>query len=257
MSHYLVISSQECQGLAWHPPRDVSFAATHPLVPLHAGELAKAAATMPLAIVQEGGEWKLVGVAGLSQDHNLFIKDGQWLGQYKPQSLITWPFTVVNIGEKGVVTMDRNSGLLATDADEPGAEPFFNAQGLPTPALETSLSALKANHAKQRATQRALAALNTANVITPWPENLTTPMGMHINGLHMINEKALSQLDDAAFLSLRKTQALPLAYALNLSLQQSHLLTRLARLNPGQVAPPENLDSFFDSDEELSFNFDD
>ncbi len=256
MSNYLVISPKECQGLAWHPPRDVSFAATNPLVPLHAGELAKAAASMPLAIVQEGREWQLVGVAGLHQHHNLFIKDGQWLGQYKPQSLTTWPFTVVTIGEKGVVTMDRDSGLLAASADEPGAEPFFNAQGLPAPALEIALTTLKANHAKRRATQRALAALEAANVITPWPENLTAPMGMHISGLHMINEKALAQLDDEAFLTLRKSQALPLAYALNLSLQQSHLLTRLERLNPGHVAPPENLDSFFDSDEELSFDFD-
>tara|TARA_R110000751_G_scaffold184405_1_gene290842 strand:+ start:385 stop:1176 length:792 start_codon:yes stop_codon:yes gene_type:complete len=256
MSTYLVISPKECQGLAWYPPRDVGFAATNPLVPLHAGELAKAAATMPLAIVQEGREWKLVGVAGLRQDHNLFIKDGQWLGQYKPQSLTTWPFTVATIGEKGVVTMDRESGLVATDANEPGAEPFFNEHGLPAPALEAVLSALKANHAKQRATQRALAALNAAEVITPWPENLTTPMGMHINGLHMINEKALAQLEDDAFLTLRKTQALPLAYALNLSLQQSHLLTRLARLNPGQVATPENLDTIFGDEDDLSFDFD-
>jgi hypothetical protein len=256
MSNYLVISPKECQGLAWHPPRDVSFAATNPLVPLHAGELAKAAATMPLAIIQAGREWKLVGVAGLQQDHNLFIKDGQWLGHYKPQSLSTWPFTVVNMGEKGVVTMDSDSGLVADSDDESGAEPFFNTQGLPAPALEAVLSTLKANHAKQRATQKALATLNAAKVITPWPENLTTPMGMHINGLHMINEKALAQLDDDAFLTLRKSQALPLAYALNLSLQQSHLLTRLARLNPGHLAPPENLDSFFDSDEDLSFDFD-
>lgn len=256
MSNYLVISPKECQGLAWHPPRDVGFAATNPLVPLHAGELAKAAATMPLAIVQEGREWKLVGVAGLRQDHNLFIKDGQWLGHYKPQSLTTWPFTVVNIGEKGVVTMDRDSGLVAASADELDAEPFFTSQGLPASALEMVLSVLKATHAKQRATQRALTALNAAKVITPWPENLTTPMGMHINGLHMINEKALAELDDETFLTLRKNQSLPLAYALNLSLQQSHLLTRLARLNPGQVATPENLDTIFDDDDELNFDFD-
>lgn len=256
MSNYLVISPKECQGLAWHPPRDVSFAATNPLVPLHAGELAKAAATMPLAMIQEGREWKLVGVAGLQPDHNLFIKEGQWLGQYKPQSLSTWPFTVVNIGGKGIVTLDRDSGVLATAADEPGAEPFFDSQGQPAPALEAVLTALKTNHAKHQATQKALAALNEGKVITPWPEVLTSPLGMRINGLHMINEKALAELDDETFLTLRKSQALPLAYALNLSLQQGHLLTRLARLNPGQVATPENLDTLFGDDDELSFDFD-
>lgn len=256
MSNYLVISPKECQGLAWHPPRDVSFAATNPLVPLHAGELAKAAATMPLAMIQEGREWKLVGVAGLQHDHNLFIKEGQWLGQYKPQALSTWPFAVVSIGEKGMVTLDRDSGIVAASAGEPGAEPFFDAQGQPAPALEAVLTTLKANHAKHQATQRALAALNTAKVIMPWPDALMSPLGMHINGLHMINEKALAQLDDETFLALRKSQALPLAYALNFSLQQGHLLTRLARLNPGQEATPENLDSLFGDDDELSFDFD-
>lgn len=256
MSNLLVISPKECAGLSWYPPADVSFAATNPLVPLHAGELAKAAASMPLAIIQQGREWQLVGVAGLYPEHNLFIKNGKWLGHYQPQSLTTWPLSVVNIGEKGVAAMDRHSGLLADNADAPGAEPLFDDQDQPGPALDAALTALKAAHPKQRATQKALAALNDAKVITPWPENLTEPMGMQLSGLHMINEKALTQLDDEAFLNLRKAQALPLAYALNLSLQQGHLLTRLARLNPGQVAPPENLDSFFDDDEELTFDFD-
>ncbi|MBS9402901.1 hypothetical protein KG088_04600 [Halomonas sp. TRM85114] len=65
------------------------------------------------------------------------------------------------------------------------------------------------------------------------------------------------QLDDEAFLALRRAQALFIAYAVNLFLPQTHLLSRLARLNPGSVAAPENLDSFFDSDEDLSFDFDD
>jgi hypothetical protein len=43
----------------------------------------------------------------------------------------------------------------------------------------------------------------------------------------------------------------------NLSLPQTHLLGRLARLNSGYITAPENLDSFFDNDEDLSFDFDD
>ena len=99
-------------------------------------------------------------------------------------------------------------------------------------------------------------ALAKAKVITPWPEALQSQLGLAINGLHMIDEKALSQLYDETFLSLRKAQALPIAYAVNLSLPQTHLLGRLARLNPGYVTAPENLDSFFDNDEDLSFDFD-
>lgn len=257
MPNYLAISPKECHGLAWFPPQDVQFAAHNPLVSLHAGELAKAASAMPLALVKEGREWKLVGVAGLNPSHNLFIREGKWLGQYRPQSLSTWPFSVVSIGEKGVVTFDRDSGLLSESVEAQGAEPFFDQEGNPQPSLQSVLDILKSHHGKHRATQKALAALNSAKLIVPWPEQFLASMGMRIKGLHMIDETALAQLDDQAFLELRGAQALPLAYALNLSLQQAHLLARLDRLNPAQTAVPDNLEDVFgNDDDEFTFDFD-
>lgn len=256
MPNYLAISPKECQGLAWHPPRDLSFAASNPLVPIHAGEMAKAAASMPIAIIKQERELKLVAVAGLNPHHNLFIKDGEWVGHYQPQSLKTWPFNVVHIGEKGVITLDQDSGVVTQNSDEPGAEPFFDGQGRPAPALEAVVNELKSNHSRHRATQKALNELVSAKVIVPWPENLLSSVNMHIPGLHIVDEKALSQLSDEAFLKLRSAQALPIAYGINFSLAQAHLLTRLARLNPAQTAPPENLDDFFDGGDELNFDFD-
>ncbi|WP_288373066.1 MULTISPECIES: SapC family protein [Gammaproteobacteria] len=252
MPNPLVLSPKECQGKTWHPPVDLSFAADKALIPLHAGELAKAAATMPLALIKEHREWRLVGVCGIETGHNLFIKDGKWLGNYRPAWLSSYPFEIVAVGEKGVVTIDRDSGLLGAEE----GEPFFDEQGQMSDAVSIRVEALKTSHRKHQATQKALSALAKTKVITPWPEALYSQLGLSINGLHMIDEKALSQLDDETFLSLRKAQALPIAYAVNLSLPQTHLLGRLARLNPGYVTAPENLDSFFDNDEDLSFDFD-
>jgi hypothetical protein len=249
----LVLSPKECQGKTWHPPVDLAFAAHRALLPLHAGELAKAAAAMPIALVKEGREWCLVGVCGLEPGHNLFIKAGKWLGHYQPAWLATYPFEIVTVGEKGLVTFDRDSGLLASEGE---GEPFFDEQGQMTQAVATRVEALKRHHSKHQATHKALHALARANVITPWPEALTRQLGLAIEGLHMIDERALSQLDDAAFLNLRRAQALPIAYAVNLSIPQTHLLARLARLNPGSVAPPQSLESFFGGDDELSFDFD-
>ena len=252
MPNLLAISPNERQGLTWHPPRDLSFAAHHHLIPLHAGELAQAASTMPLALVKGEQGWHLVGVCSLEPGHNLFIKDGQWLGHYRPQWLATWPFVVVQAGEKSVVAFDRDSGLLGAEE----GEPFFDAEGQPTGRTAEVIAMLKANHGKQQRTQAALAALYEAGVIASWPESLQSQLGMAIPGLHMIDERALAALDDEAFLELRKAQALPIAYAVNLSLSQSHLLTRLARVNPGKVPAEESLDSLFDGDDELSFDFD-
>lgn len=255
MSNPLVLSPKECQGKTWHPPHDFAFAQERSLIPLHAGELAKAAATMPLALIKQHHEWRLVGVCGIEPDHNLFIKQGKWLGHYRPEWLSTWPFEVVSVGEKHLVTFDRDSGLL----DEHGAgEPFFDEEKQMREAVASRVEALKAAHRKHQTTQKALQALAKTKVITPWPEALQSQLGLSIDGLHMVDEKALSQLVDEAFLSLRKAQALPIAYALNLSIPQTHLLARLARLNPGHVAAPANLDEVFgEEDEELNFDFDD
>lgn len=254
MSQPLVLSPRECQGKTWHPPQNLAFAQHRSLIPLNAGELAKAAAAMPLAVVKDGREWRLVGVCGLELGHNLFIRQGQWLGHYRPEWLASWPFEIVTVGEKGLVAFDRDSGLLAVEGE---GESFFDAEGQMTDAVTTRVEALKAAHAKHQATQKAIKALAKAKVITPWPEALMSQVGLSIEGLHMIDEKALAQLDDGAFLSLRKAQALPIAYALNLSIPQTHLLARLARMNPAQAEAPESLDSFFeDDDEEFSFDFD-
>ena len=252
MPNPLVLSPNECQGKTWHPPQDLAFAAHKALIPLHAGELAKAAAAMPLALVQQDREWLLVGVCNLTPGHNLFIKEGKWLGNYRPEWFSTFPFDIVTVGEKGLVTFEQDSGLLGAKE----GEAFFDEQGQMSDAAATRVEALKASHRKQQTTQKALSALAKAKVITAWPESLQKQLGLSINGLHMIDEKALSQLDDETFLSLRQTQALPVAYAVNLSLPQTHLLGRLARLNPGHVEAPENLDSLFDGDEDLNFDFD-
>jgi len=256
MSQPLVLSPRECQGKTWYPPEDLAFAQHRALIPLHAGELAKAAAAMPLAAVKEGREWRLVGVCGLESGHNLFIKQGKWLGHYRLEWFSIYPFEIVTVGEKGLITFDRDSGLLGEEGQEgeERVEPFFDDQGQMTEAVATRVEALKAAYGKQQTTHKALQALASAGVLTPWPETLRSQLGLSIEGLHMVDEKALAQLDDEAFLALRK--ALPIAYALNLSIPQTHLLARLGRLNPAQAEAPETLDSFFEDDEELSFDFD-
>ena len=253
MSNPLVISPKECQGKTWFPPHDLSFAQQQALLPLHAGELAKAAASLPLALVKEGREWQLVGVCGLTPDHNLFVKEGKWLGNYRPEWFSTHPLHIVMVGEKGIVAFDQEAGLLA---EGEAGEPFFDEQGQMNEALASRVETLKASHGKREATRKAITALVSAKVIAPWPETLQRQLGLAIEGLHMVDERALAQLDDETFLSLRRAQALPIAYAVNLSIPQTHLLARLARLNPGNVAPPANLDDVFGGDDELSFDFD-
>lgn len=231
----LALTPADCQGKRWRVPADLSHRQHHPLIPLHAGELAKAAASMPLALLKLGAQWQLVAVCGQDMHHNLLIQQGKWLGNYQPQWLSSFPFDIVMVGDKGIATFDQDSGLL--DATGQG-EPFFTETGQATPAVSQRIDVLKATIGLQIATQKAITALQQAKLITPWPDTIRQAAGIQIEGLHMVDEKALAQLSDDAFLQLRKAQALAVAYGLNFSIQQSHLLQRLARLQGAAPSAP-------------------
>ncbi|UYF98749.1 SapC family protein [Halomonas sp. GD1P12] len=254
MSNPLTLTPTECEGKAWHPPHTVDFAASTTLMPLHGRELARAAASMPLALVNLSGTWQLMGVCGLAEGHNLFVREGRWLGNYRPEWLSTWPFKVLTQGDKGYVTFERDSGL---EAEAGAGEPFFDDQNQMLDEVSKRVDTLKAGFPRHQVTLKAVQALVDAKVVTPWPDSLREQAGVRLEGLCMIDERALANLSDEAFLALRAAQALPIAFALNLSLTQTHLLTRLARINPGHTNAPENLDALFDGDDdEFSFDFD-
>ena len=227
MAKFLALSPKDCEGKRWKVPHDLHHLESHSLIPLHAGEIGKAAASMPVAVVREGAEWKLVGVCGLSADRNLFIKNGEWLGNYRPAWLTTYPFYVMQAAGKGFVVIDESTGLVS----EAEGEPFFDQDGKLTVSVSDRVEALKAQQGLIAATQKACGALAQAKVLAPWPDGLVSSTGISIEGLHMVDEKALTQLNEEAFLALRKAQALPLAYALNFSVYQAHLLLRLAKLH--------------------------
>ncbi|MCM5704925.1 SapC family protein [Larsenimonas salina] len=252
MANPFIISPMKCRGLGWLPSHTLDFAADQPLVPLHAGEMAEAAFSMPLALASLGGTWQLVGVCGLTSERNVFIKQGQWLGQYRPQWLTTWPFDVLKAGDRRVVTFDQASNLLS----EQSGEPFFDDKGQPCGRTAEIIATLKASWGKQQTTQSAVAALYEAGLLTPWPESLQSRVGMTMPEVHMVDERRLAALDDTAFLKLRASQALPVAYAVNLSLSQAHLLARMARHNPGTEAMQEGFERLFADNDDLIFDFD-
>ena len=251
MESPFIVSPEHCQGVYWQPEKRLVAAQAQSLIPLHVGELAKAAASMPLALVKRDTQWQLVGVCGTHPNKNLFVHSGRWLGHYRPHWLVTHPFTMVAVGDKHVVTLAPDSELLSAAK----GEPFFNAAGEPEPALKETLTLLLSQMKYRRATQQALAALHSADVITPWPDALLETCGMDMQGLHRVDEKALNRLTSSQFIALRHAHALPLAYAVNFSLAQTHLLKRLARLSPDQAPPPENLDVLFGDDEDLELDF--
>ena len=148
-----------------------------------------------------------------------------------PQHCGAYPFRLVRPqdSEQLALCIDEDSGLVA-DADEQG-ENFFTADGKPSPSVATLMEFLRQIEANRVATDLAMASLAEAGVIEPWPlevdvDGKKTTLG----GLHRIKEAALGGLEDEAFLKLRKTSGLPLAYAQLMSMGQLGRFDQLTKL---------------------------
>ena len=248
-ANYQPLNKKDQHHFHWTPPTDLAHIAGQPLIPLHAGEVGLAASTMPLAISKHNGAWQLVGVVGLQPQHNLFVHDGKWLGRYQPRSISTYGFDLQTVGKLSFLRFDTNSKFAAS-AEKVGAEAMFTADGSLTPAVQQIQDQLLKDAPLFALTEKAIQALADANVLMPYPDVGTA----HGCDLFAINEKALAELDDETFLGLRKAHALGIAYSVNLSLQQAHLLKRLEKYNPA-VDSAAQVDDLFGNDETLKFNF--
>lgn len=254
-ANYQILNKKHAELFHWVPPVDVSHVAGQPLLPIHAGELGVVASTMPLALAQQDGVWQLVAVAGLQPQHNLFVLNGQWLGRYQPRSVATYDFDLHTVGNLAFLRFNVN-GKLAATADQAGAQPMLQADGQLTPAVQAIQDQLQKDAPLFARTQQAVQALASAGVLMPLPAALKDQLGLKLDGLYCVDEAALAKLPDADFLALRRAQALGIAYAVNLSLQQAHLLLRLQKHNPA-VDTPADVDVLFGEggDDTLSFNF--
>ena len=250
MAQYIPVVPATTQGKSWMAPSDLSAFTDRVLIPVSPCEIGMASSAFPLAIVRLQESWQLVAVCGQEANRNLMIKDGQWLGNYLPEACSIYPFEVAAKEGKALPLFDTDSGLLQEGTE--GA-PFFDAEDKPTGEFAKIMEQLIRRASMQDKLQQMCEALAEAKVLAPWPDELRKRSGININGLMMMNEKALNELDDEAFLQVRK--ALPLAYAINFSLAQQHIIQRLARLNPEPMSLDEVAETFGDTDDTIKFNF--
>jgi hypothetical protein len=257
MANIVPISNSRHAGKAWRRPANFAFAAAQSVAPLVGPEFGRVALSMPIAFIEQAGQYRPVAVMSPLSGRNLFIGPaGQWLGEYVPAGLRSYPFRLGRLdgGEEVALCIDEESGLVV-DAEE-GAEAFFDAEGTLSAASKAMLDFLAAMEHARMSTDLAVTALAEAGLIEPWPLQVKTGTDstQPVRGLYRINEAALNALDDAAFLKLRKTAGLPLAYSQLLSVGQMGIFERLS-LTQQQLAqahqqpqPPKisSLDEIFE-----------
>jgi len=249
MPKYIPISPKTVEGKSWMR-NSIERYQGQALLPVMPSEIMNASGAFPLAFVRTKAGLQIVAVCGQEAEHNLFIKQGKWLGNYVPEFCMTYPFQMVVKDENGILIFDEESGLMRDDTE---GEVFFDAEGKPAGALEEIVKLLTRAQAMAPAFAAALKAIDESKLLMPWPKELADSAGIKIKGLQMVNEKALAELSDEDFLKVRKS--LPIIYAVNLSLSQRHLLVRLGKLNPKAAAVEDVATMFEAPDDTLKFNF--
>jgi len=225
------ISAEKFSGKAWRRYNGYAFAARENLISLVIAELAKAVPAMPLGFVQIGGGFQLVAITAIEPGVNLFVApDGRWLGSYVPAALRGYPFRLANVeGRKeSILCIDEAAGLVVESGQ---GEPFFDGTGRPAQAVKDVLDFLSRVERNRMVTQAAVDALAAAGLMQPWPLSIKQgKQNVAVTGLHRIDETALNALDNEAFFTLRRSGALPVAYAQLMSINQLAVLQQLAQI---------------------------
>lgn len=256
MPKFTAISRDSHADKRWRRFSSYAFASQSAVVSVVASEIPKACMAMPLAFIQHEDAFLPVALMGLEPGSNLFVaSDGRWLGRYVPAALRGHPFALVKAeGDSLVLCVDEESGLVG---DGPEGEPFLTPDGEPTQALTQVLDFLRQVEANRGPTAAACAALARHDLIRPWPITLKGEAGeRQVEGVHQIDESALNELPDEAFLELRRSGALSLAYCQLLSMQHLSVLGELAKAHAQAVAAPRPAPASFSLQDDDTLRFD-
>jgi hypothetical protein len=236
MPNIQVISRSRHAAKRWMRPANYNFAVTDALSPLVAQELPKAMMSLTIGFIAAEGAFAPVAIQGLAPGKNLFVGlDGRWVGGYIPAVYRCYPFVLRNTEDgQEVMCINEDSGLLS---DSQG-EPFFGEDDQPSKAITDVLSLLNHVGTDSKVTRRICAVLQKHNLIQSWPLKLQFADGEKIvEGLFRIDETAMNTLPAEAFMELRDTGALILAYCQLLSMQHLPLLGQLADIHTKASAP--------------------
>jgi SapC len=216
-------------GKGWRRPPGYSFAKSEAVVAIVASEFAKAALTLPIGFVEQSGFFVPVMLTSPIPGRNFAVgPKGEWFPSYVPAVLRAYPFSLRASAEgEATLSIDEDSGLIAPADDT--TEKFFNEDGSLAPTVNEVLKLLRHIHENRVLTNQAVVALSDAGVIKRW--NLVVPVDdreVPVNGLYSVDEAALTELDDAGLIAIRK--ALGVAYVQLVSTGQVTALSRLASL---------------------------
>ena len=242
MTKMVPVSRESHAGQIWRRLSTYLFTATEHYVPISGAEFGRVVSSMPIAFVELSGLYIPVALLSLTPKENLFVApDGRWLGGYVPMMFRFYPFRLLRRPGTDQFSLWVDDDAQALPDTAASTELFYDAEGNLSPATKAVFDALAQFEQGRMGTMVAMAALLAEKVICPWSLKIKDgDQERDVTGLYRVDEVALNELDDDAFLRLRKAHAMPIAYAQLLSMGQAvnfgHLQQLRARF--GQSTRP-------------------
>src|SRR5690242_5058461 len=115
MVQFVPLSRDRHGAKACNQFANYAFAADRTVVPLVAAEFPNAARIMPIAFVEQSGEFVPVAVMSLTRGRNSFVgEDGRWIGRYIPAAFRNYPFSLLRRGsaEEWMLCVDETSPAI-------------------------------------------------------------------------------------------------------------------------------------------------
>lgn len=192
-----------------------SFARDTNSIPLNTIEFIEAAKTYPIVFTNAENPLP-VAVVGLEQTNYFIRPDNDWQeGAYIPAYIRQYPFIFLeNSGEKKFyLCIDEESPQFsATQKNE--ATPIYTIKNQPSELTSNALKFCTAFYQHHMITRGFCADLKEHNLLQPYESEMTLSSGrkVKLSGFQMIDEKALNNLSNKAYLALRDKGWIPFIY---------------------------------------------
>lgn len=200
------------------------------LIPLVVQEVVDAATEFPVLFVKNSstGEFTLVAMLGLKAQQNLYCSDEsdqQYDANYAPLVLRNYPFYLQQSAEQQfAVCIDELSPLVNHDE----GQKLFNDNDEQTDFLKNKAESLIKFVEQQHITKGFIQLLLEHDLLHP--QKLTIRLNdndpLTIDGIYMVDQQRLENLDDEVYSTLRKNGALQIIHAHLMSMKQVNRLTR-------------------------------
>lgn len=218
------------------------------LIPITVDEVVDAATELPIVLVKNSsvGGFSLVAMMSLQAGKNLYCGEQEYPGIYAPRALRIYPLSLQGNPQSGQmeVCIQSNSPLLteqsANSNTESTSQALFDNNGNQSPYLQQQIKSLMQHAEQQEVTEAFINLLLEHELLHA--QKVSVSLGkdnsISFDGIYMVDNAKLDALSDQIYLTLRKSGALQVIYAMQHSLKQ---LNRLARLTQQQNVPQQNM----------------